>query len=76
MCVCGVGEWGGGGAKETALASDNQGHARGMLPRKNFKVKSSEMARNASKTDVASGETWVRFLLGTTCLSFHVRCVS
>ena len=27
-------------------------------------------------TLLTCGETWVRFLLGTTCFSFHVRCLS
>ena len=47
MCVCVCGGGGGGGSKAYLLAGDNWVGCGGMLPRQNFTLKSSEMARNA-----------------------------
>ena len=46
MCVCVGGE---GGLIRTRKREQTRG-SEGMLPRENFKFKSSEMAINASKT--------------------------
>ena len=51
------------------LADDTTTHFEKWLPAWLSRWCSGHYAR------LASGETWVRFLLGITCFSFHVRCV-